>query len=107
VVFDAYGTPTSRPLGRLLADLRGRHAGALRIAWRHYPDSVAHPRTPLLALAAEAGAQRGSFWALTPFPAVRQAGRRHRRHGRRAGASVVPCMVAEGRASVVGRRADL
>jgi len=27
VVFDAYGTPTSRPLGRLLADLRARHAG--------------------------------------------------------------------------------
>jgi len=35
------------------------------VAWRHYPDPVAHPRAGMLALAAEAAAARGRFWALT------------------------------------------
>jgi protein-disulfide isomerase len=35
------------------------------VSWRHYPDPVAHPRAAILALATEAAAERGRFWALT------------------------------------------
>ncbi len=65
VVFGAYGTPSSRPLGKVLAHVRERHPSTVVVAWRHYPDPVAHPRAPVLALAAEAAASLGRFWALT------------------------------------------
>jgi Thioredoxin len=64
VVFGAFGTPTSRPLGELLTSLREQHAGTLRVAWRHHPDPAAHPRAAILALAAEAGASLHRFWPL-------------------------------------------
>jgi protein-disulfide isomerase len=48
-------------LGEVLAHVRERH----RVAWRHYPDPVAHPRAAVLALAAEAAAVGGRFWGLT------------------------------------------
>jgi hypothetical protein len=65
VVFGAHGTPSSRPLGRVLAAVRARHPATVALAWRHFPDPAAHPRASLLALAAEAAAAQGRFWALT------------------------------------------
>jgi 2-hydroxychromene-2-carboxylate isomerase len=65
VVFGAHGTPSSRPLGRVLAAVRTRHPATVALAWRHFPDPAAHPRASLLALAAEAAAAQGRFWALT------------------------------------------
>jgi protein-disulfide isomerase len=65
VVFGAYATPASRPLATVLSHLRERHPSSVGVAWRHYPDPVAHPRAVMLALAAEAAAARGRFWALT------------------------------------------
>jgi 2-hydroxychromene-2-carboxylate isomerase len=65
VVFGAYGTPASRALATVLAHVLERDATTLGVAWRHYPDPVAHPRAAVLALAAEAAAASGRFWALT------------------------------------------
>jgi len=65
VVFGAHGTPSSRPLGRVLAAIRTRDPATVAIAWRHFPDPAAHPRAAVLALAAEAAAAQGRFWALT------------------------------------------
>jgi hypothetical protein len=64
VVFGAFGTPSSRSLGRVLTSLRERHPAAVRIAWRHYPDPAAHPRAAIFALAAEAGASLHAFWPI-------------------------------------------
>jgi Thioredoxin len=61
VVFSAYGTPWSQPLGRVLAAARERNL----LVWRHYPDPAAHRHAAMFALAAEAAATRGRFWALT------------------------------------------
>jgi protein-disulfide isomerase len=65
VVFGAYGTPASRPLANVLAHVREEHATTADVAWRHFPDPTAHPHAVVLALAAEAAAVRGRFWALT------------------------------------------
>src|SRR6266516_7775789 len=54
VVFGAHVTPWSRQLGRVLTYVRDRHAGRVRVAWRHYPDPAAHPRAAIFALATEA-----------------------------------------------------
>jgi hypothetical protein len=64
VVFGAFGTPSSRPLGDLLTSLREAHVSTVRVAWRHYPDPAAHPRAAVLALAAEAGASLYRFWPI-------------------------------------------
>jgi hypothetical protein len=61
VVFGAHGTPWSKPLGRVLAAARERHL----LVWRHYPDPAAHRHAATFALAVEAAAERGRFWALT------------------------------------------
>jgi len=60
-VFAAHGTPSSRPLGRVLANVRDDYL----VVWRHFPDPAAHPHAALFALAAEAAAARGKFWVLT------------------------------------------
>jgi len=65
VVFGAFATPASRTLARVIEDLRERHPATVRVAWRHHPQPDAHPRTVMLALAAEAAAASGHFWALT------------------------------------------
>jgi Thioredoxin len=65
VVFGAHGTPSSRPLASMLSHVRERHLSTVGVAWRHYPDPIAHPRAVMLALAAEAAGARGRFWALT------------------------------------------
>jgi Thioredoxin len=65
VVFGAHGTPSSRSLGAVLDAIRRRHPATVGVAWRHYPDPAAHPRAVVLALAVEAAAQAGRFWALT------------------------------------------
>src|SRR3954469_4205562 len=65
VVFGAHGTPSSRPLGRVLAAIRTRDPATVAIAWRHFPDPAVHPQAAVLALAAEAAAEQGRFWALT------------------------------------------
>jgi hypothetical protein len=65
VVFGAHGTPSSRSLGALLDTVVQRHPATVGVAWRHYPDPVAHPRAVVLALAVEAAAQAGRFWTLT------------------------------------------
>lgn len=65
VVFGAFGTPASRGLGRMIDGARERHPANLRVVWRHFPDPEAHPHAVVLALAAEAAAARGHFWALT------------------------------------------
>ena len=64
-MFGAFGTPGSRPLGRVIERVREDHIATARIAWRHFPDPGAHPHAVMLALAAEAAAARGLFWALT------------------------------------------
>src|SRR4051794_29557758 len=65
VVFGAHGTPLSRLVGRVLAAVRTRDPATVAIAWRHFPDPAAHPQAAVLALAAEAAAAQGRFWALT------------------------------------------
>ena len=65
VVFGAHATPWSRSLGAVLDAVRRRHPATVGIAWRHYPDPVAHPRAVVFALAAEAAAEAGRFWTLT------------------------------------------
>jgi protein-disulfide isomerase len=65
VVFGEFGTPASRSLGKLMEALRAAHPASLRIAWRHLPDAVAHPRAAALALAAEAAAAQARFWSMT------------------------------------------
>ncbi|MEN3283288.1 MAG: hypothetical protein V7607_4428 [Solirubrobacteraceae bacterium] len=65
VVFAAYGTPASRPLASVLTHVLEHDPTTVRVAWRHYPDPVAHPRAVVLALAAEAAGARGRFWTLT------------------------------------------
>jgi 2-hydroxychromene-2-carboxylate isomerase len=65
VVFGAHGTPSSRLVGRLLAAIRARDPATVAIAWRHFPNPIAHPRAAVLALAAEAAAAQGRFWAMT------------------------------------------
>ena len=64
VVFGAYGGPESRALGGLLKRLREAHPAALRVAWRHFADPDANPRSTSLALAAEAAASEGRFWSM-------------------------------------------
>jgi hypothetical protein len=65
VVFGAHGTPSSGPLAQVLDHVRDQHPLTVAVAWRHYPDPAAHPNAVVLALAAEAAAARGRFWALT------------------------------------------
>jgi 2-hydroxychromene-2-carboxylate isomerase len=65
VVFGAHGTPSSRLVGRVLAGIRARDPATVAIAWRHFPNPVAHPRAAVLALAAEAAGAQGRFWAMT------------------------------------------
>ncbi len=65
LVFGAHGTPWSRSLGAVLEAVRQRHIATVGVAWRHYPDPVAHPRAVVFALAVEAAAQAGRFWTLT------------------------------------------
>ena len=65
LVFGAYGAPSARSLGAVLATVRERHLTNVAVAWRHYPDPIAHPRAAVLALAAEAAAARGKFWVFT------------------------------------------
>jgi len=65
VVFGAHATPWSRALGKVLQRVRDDHPSTAAVAWRHYPDPVAHPRAVLFALAAEAAAASGRFWGLT------------------------------------------
>jgi antitoxin (DNA-binding transcriptional repressor) of toxin-antitoxin stability system len=62
VVFGAFGTPSSRPLGHLMDHVRQHHVDTVRLAWRHYPNPAAHPRAAILALAAEAAASLRKFW---------------------------------------------
>jgi hypothetical protein len=65
VVFGAHATPGARRLGEVLDFVRARHPTTVAIAWRHYPDPFAHAHAGLFALAAEAAALTGHFWALT------------------------------------------
>jgi NhaA family Na+:H+ antiporter len=65
VVFAAYGTPASRSLASVLTRVLEHDPTTVRVAWRHHPDPVAHPRAVVLALAAEAAGARGRFWPLT------------------------------------------
>jgi hypothetical protein len=65
VVFGAHGTPSSRLVGRVLAGIRARDPVTVAIAWRHFPNPVAHPQAAVLALAAEAAGAQGRFWAMT------------------------------------------
>jgi DSBA-like thioredoxin domain-containing protein len=65
VVFGAHGTPASRPLATVLAHVRERYPTSVAVSWRHHPDPLAHPHAVILALATEAAAARGRFWALT------------------------------------------
>jgi hypothetical protein len=45
--------------------VREDHPATVAIAWRHYPDPAVQPRATLFALAAEAAAVSGRFWAMT------------------------------------------
>jgi hypothetical protein len=100
VVFGAHGTPASRTLAKVLARANAT-SPRWRSSWRHYPDPVAHPRAVILALATEAAAVRGSFWALTrellytrtttiPPTSMRPRTRAGRHDPRRGGARDLP-----------------
>jgi protein-disulfide isomerase len=65
VVFGAFATPWSRALAKVVDRVRKDHPVTVALAWRHYPDPAAHPRAMLFALAAEAAAASGRFWAMT------------------------------------------
>ena len=65
VIFGAHGVPGARRLGQVIELVRARHATTVAIAWRHYPDPLAHGDAGLFALAAEAAALTGHFWPLT------------------------------------------
>jgi 2-hydroxychromene-2-carboxylate isomerase len=65
LVFGAFGAPSARSLGKVLATARERHFTTVAVAWLHYPDPSAHPRAAVIALAAEAAAARGKFWFFT------------------------------------------
>jgi protein-disulfide isomerase len=65
VVFGDFDAPGRRRLGRVLTQVRARWAGSVGLAWRHFPAGDAHRRAATLALAAEAAADRGRFWAFT------------------------------------------
>ena len=65
VVFGAHGTPAARLVGEVLQLARARHPTTVAVAWRHYPDPLAHGDAGLFALAAEAAALTGHFWPLT------------------------------------------
>jgi 2-hydroxychromene-2-carboxylate isomerase len=65
VVFGAHGTPWSRQVGRVLAAIRNRDPATVAIAWRHFPNPIAHPRAAVLALAVEAAGAQGRFWTMT------------------------------------------
>jgi 2-hydroxychromene-2-carboxylate isomerase len=65
VIFGAHGVPSARRLGQVIELVRARHATTVAIAWRHYPDPLAHADAGLFALAAEAAALTGHFWPLT------------------------------------------
>jgi 2-hydroxychromene-2-carboxylate isomerase len=54
--------------GMLHALHESRIAATVAMAWRHFPDPAAHPRAAVLALAAEAAAAQGRFWAMTREP---------------------------------------
>jgi protein-disulfide isomerase len=65
VVFGAFATPWSRLLSLVMDRVREDHPATVAIAWRHYPGPATHPRATLFALAAEAAAASGQFWAMT------------------------------------------
>jgi protein-disulfide isomerase len=65
VVFGAFATRWSRAAAQVMDRVREDHPATVAIAWRHYPGPAAHPRATLFALAAEAAAASGSFWAMT------------------------------------------
>jgi protein-disulfide isomerase len=65
VVFGAFATPWSRAVAEVMDRVREDHPATVAIAWRHYPGPAAHPRATLFALAAEAAAASGRFWAMT------------------------------------------
>jgi hypothetical protein len=64
VVFGAFGASSSRRLGAVVARVRERDPVTVAVAWRHYLDPREQPRAALFALAAEAAAAQGRFWAL-------------------------------------------
>jgi hypothetical protein len=64
LVFGAFGTPASAALGHIVRSVRDREPNAVLVAWRHFPDPVAHPHAGTLALAAEAATTTAHFWAL-------------------------------------------
>jgi protein-disulfide isomerase len=65
VVFGAFATRWSRTAAQVMDRIREDHPATVAIAWHHYPDPAVHPRATLFALAAEAAAVSGRFWAMT------------------------------------------
>jgi protein-disulfide isomerase len=65
LVFGAHATPEARDLHRVLEHVREHDIATVAIVWRHFPHPQAHPKAAMFALAAEAGAARNHFWALT------------------------------------------
>lgn len=52
-------------LGMLHALHESRITAVMALAWRRFPDPAADPRAAVLALAVEAAAAHGRFWAMT------------------------------------------
>ncbi|MEZ4377972.1 MAG: thioredoxin domain-containing protein [Gemmatimonadales bacterium] len=61
VVFSDYACPFCFQLDRDLTALREEEPGAIRVVFRHYPNSDLHPGAKLAALGAECAADLGRF----------------------------------------------
>ena len=64
VEYGDYQCPYTARAHGVLADLRARMKGRLRLAYRHLPLSHLHPDAQLAAEAAEAAGAQGKFWEM-------------------------------------------
>lgn len=63
VHYGDFECPYSKDVHDIVREIRERHPGRVRLAFRHFPLRP-HPNALHAALAAEAAARQGDFWAL-------------------------------------------
>lgn len=64
VVYGDYECPYSRQTQRTVDDIFAERPGQVRYVFRHFPLAKIHPRAEDAAMAAEAAAAQGQFWAM-------------------------------------------
>src|SRR4051812_25694035 len=64
VEYGDFECPNCKQAVPALKLLTERHAGRLRLVWRHFPLEEVHPHALQAALAAEAAAGQGKFWPM-------------------------------------------